>query len=111
MGQVNLNIKQKLRAGTPSCVVPSDSSPTFWVNGQPARTDPTLRKMERDVGALNAIDPYVSSSPTPIFLRLADTVGEKALHMVNTDSARTPSFTAVGNPDYFVTDVNPNCGS
>src|SRR5206468_1441151 len=60
---------------------------------------------------LNAIDPYVSSSPTPIFLRLADTVGEKALHMVNTDSARTPSFTAFGNPDYFVTDANPSCGS
>src|SRR5439155_12036772 len=46
-----------------------------------------------------------------VFLRLADTVGEKTLHMVNTDPARTPSFTAFGNPDYFVTDVNPSCGS
>ena len=111
IGEVNYNIKAKLPAGTPTFSVHRDSAPAFWVNGQPARTDPTLRKMERDVGALNAIDPYVSSSPTPIFLRLADTVGEKALHMVNTDSARTPSFTAFGNPDYFVTDVNPSCGS
>src|SRR5207245_260863 len=63
------------------------------------------------VGALNAIDPYVSSSPTPVFLQLADTVGEKTLHMVNTDPARTPSFTAFGNPDYFVTDAGPSCGS
>jgi hypothetical protein len=42
---------------------------------------------------------------------MADSVGEKALHMVNTDPARTPSFTAFGNPDYFVTDVGPSCGS
>src|SRR5438034_11380724 len=111
IGEVNYNIKAKLPAGTPTFSVHRDSAPAFWVNGQPARTDSTLRKMERDVGALNAIDPYVSSSPTPIFLRLADTVGEKALHMVNTDSARTPSFTAFGNPDYFVTDANPSCGS
>ena len=111
IGEVNYNIKAKLPAGTPTFSVHRDSAPAFWVNGQPARTDSTLRKMERDVGVLNAIDPYVSSSPTPIFLRLADTVGEKALHMVNTDSARTPSFTAFGNPDYFVTDANPSCGS
>jgi len=113
IGEVNLNIKPKLPAGTPSFVVHSDSSPTFYVNGQPAPTDPTLRKMERDVGALNAIDPYVSASPAPVFVRMADPVGEKALHMVNTDPARTPSFTAFGNPDYFVTAANsgPSCGS
>src|SRR5437764_1290026 len=102
IGEVNYNIKAKLPAGTPTFSVHRDSAPAFWVNGQPARTDSTLRKMERDVGALNAIDPYVSSSPTPIFLQLADTVGEKTLHMVNTDPNRTPSFTAFGNPDYFV---------
>src|SRR5881392_3418744 len=67
IGEVNYNIKAKLPAGTPTFSVHRDSAPAFWVNGQPARTDPTLRKMERDVGALNAIDPYVSSSPTPIF--------------------------------------------
>ncbi len=113
IGEVNLNIKPKLPAGTPTFVLHSDSSPTFYVNGQPARTDLTLRKMERDVGALNAIDPYVSASPAPVFVRMADPVGEKALHMVNTDPARTPSFTAFGNPDYFVTAANsgPNCGS
>ena len=81
------------------------------MNGQPDRADPTLRKLERDVAALQAIDPYVSSSPTAVFLKMMDTIGEKALHMVNTDPARTPSFTAFGNPDYFVTDVNPSCGS
>jgi hypothetical protein len=46
-----------------------------------------------------------------VFERIADIVGEKALHMVNADPARTPNFTAFANPDYFVTDVNPFCGS
>jgi hypothetical protein len=111
IGEVNYNIKAKLPAGTPTFSVHRDSAPAFWVNGQPARTNATLRKMEHDVAALSAIDPYVSSSPTPVFLQMADSVGEKALHMVNTDPARTPSFTAFGNPDYFVTDTGPSCGS
>jgi hypothetical protein len=46
-------------------------------------------------------------------VRLADAVGQKALHMVNADPARTPSFTAFGNPDYFITaaGTGPSCGS
>ena len=111
VGEVNLKINTILPAGTPSFSIHRDSAPAFWVNGQPARTDPTLRKMERDVWGLTAIDPYVSSSPAPVFVQMADAVGEKALHMVNTDPARTPSFTAFGNPDYFVTDGSVNCGS
>jgi hypothetical protein len=113
IGEVNLNIRPKLPSGTPSFVVHSDSAPTFYVNGQPDRTNATLRKMERDVFGLNAIDPYVSSSAEPVFVQMADTVEEKTLHMVNTDPARTPSFTAFGNPDYFITSSasGPSCGS
>jgi hypothetical protein len=111
IGEVNLKIQSVLPAGSPTYSIHRDSSPAFWVNGQPARTNATLRKLERDVAGLQAIDPYVSSSAAPVFLQLADTVGEKALHMVNTDPARTPSFTAFGNPDYFVTDGSLSCGS
>ena len=116
IGEVNLNIKPHLPAGTPSFVVHNDSAPTFYVNGQPGRTDPTLRKLERDVFGLNAIDPYVSPNPMPVFRKMADSVGEKALHMVNTDPARTPSFTAFANPDYFITATakqppSQGCGS
>jgi hypothetical protein len=111
IGEVNYNIKAKLPTGTPSFQLHRDSAPTFYVNGQPARTDTTLRQMERNVAGLNAIDPYVSSSATPVFERMADTVAEKTLHMVNSDPARTPSFTAFANPDYFVTDAGPSCGS
>jgi hypothetical protein len=110
IGEVNLKI-QPVLPGSPLFSIHRDSSPAFWVNGQPGRADPTLRKLERDVAGLNAIDPYVSSSPAPVFLQMADSVGEKALHMVNTDPARTPSFTAFGNPDYFVTDGSLSCGS
>lgn len=113
IGEVNLNIKPKLPAGSPTFVVHNDSAPTFYVNGKPDRTDPTLRKLERDVSALKAIDPYVSGSSTPVFVQLADPVGERALHMIDADPARTPSFTAFGNPDYFITasGSGPNCGS
>jgi hypothetical protein len=37
---------------------------------------------------------------------LADTVGEKALHMINADPKRTPTFTMFGNPDFFFQTTN-----
>ena len=83
--------------------VHNDSAPTFYVNGKPDRADPMLRNIERDVAGLNAIDPYASSTPAPVFVRMADAVGEKTLHMVNSDPARTPSFTAFGDPNWFLT--------
>src|SRR2546425_2319367 len=111
IGEVNLNITAKLPAGSPAFSLHRDSAPSFWVNGQPDRTDPALRKLERDVLGVNAIDPYVSSSPAPVFVAMVDTVGERALHMVNADPARTPSFTPFANPDYFVRENGPFCGS
>ena len=113
IGEVNLNIKPKLPSSTTAFVVHSDSAPTFYVNGNPARDDANLRTMERNVAGLNAIDPYVSSSPAPVFVRMADTVEEKTLHMENSDSARTPNFTAFADPNYFITASNsgPSCGS
>jgi hypothetical protein len=111
IGEVNLNITAKLPAGTPSFQLHRDSAPTFYVNGQPDRENPTLRKMERDVAALNQIDPYVSPSPTPVFEQMADVVEEKTLHMVNSDPARTPSFTAFGDPNWFIRENATTCGS
>jgi hypothetical protein len=91
--------------------VHSDSAPTVYVNGNPARTDATLRKLERDVAAAKAIDPYQSGSATPVALYLADKVGEKTLHMVTADQQRTPSFTLFGNPDYFLTAGRTSAGA
>ena len=109
IGEVNLNIKAVLPVAERGFSVHRDSSPSFWVNGKPDRTDANLRKLEHDVANITAVDPYVSTSPTPVFEQLADSVGEKAIHMVNSDPMRTPSFTAFGNPDYFVSDIQPFC--
>jgi hypothetical protein len=40
-----------------------DDAPNFYVNGQPNRTDPTVRTLERNVGALTSPDPYSATPP------------------------------------------------
>jgi hypothetical protein len=106
IGEVNANLAALLPAGEPSFQVHSDSAPTVYVNGNPPRTDAALRKLERDVAATKAIDPYVSPDPTPITRFLVDPVAEQTLHMVNADPRRTPTFTLFANPDYFLSTFN-----
>jgi hypothetical protein len=110
IGEVNANLLALLPAGQPTFSVHSDSAPTVYVNGNPARTDAALRKLERDSAAAQVNDPYVSSSKSPLTLYLADKVGEKTLHMVTADPQRTPSFTLFANPDFFLTTSNTRCG-
>jgi hypothetical protein len=111
IGEVNLNLNSALPAGytPPAYSVHSDSAPTVYVNGNPERTDPVLRQLEQNVAAAKAVDPYVSPSPKPITEAIVDTIGEKALHMVNADPQRTPNFTLFANADYFVKTSNTNC--
>jgi hypothetical protein len=109
IGEVSANLTSRLPPGEPTFTVHNDSAPTVYVNGNPVRTNPALRKLERDAAVAQAIDPYVSSSKTPIALYLADKIGEKTLHMVTADPQRTPSFTLFANPDYFLTTFNFNC--
>jgi hypothetical protein len=109
IGEVNGNIKA-LAPGTYD--IHFDDAPTFYLNGQPARNDATLRALERTVGSATAQDPYVSNGATvPIAERLADVVEEKTLHMVTNDPKRTPSFTMFGNPDFFWQTSTPSCGA
>ena len=111
IGEVNLNLNSVFPSSytPPLYSVHSDSAPTVYVNGNPARTDPVVRGLEQNVAAGKAVDPYVSPDPKPITEALVDPVGEKALHMVNADPQRTPSFTLFANPDYFVKTSNTNC--
>ena len=106
IGEVNANLAALLPGGEPSFQVHSDSAPTVYVNGNPPRTDAALRKLERDVAATKAVDPYVSAAPTPITRFLVDPVAEQTLHMVNADPRRTPTFTLFANPDYFLSTFN-----
>ena len=109
LGEVNANLTTLL-PGSPSFGVHSDSAPTIFVTGNPARTDAAVRKMERDAAAAQVNDPYVSSSKSPLTLYLADKVAERTLHMVTADAARTPTFTLFANPDMFLTTSNTRCG-
>jgi arylsulfatase A-like enzyme len=99
--------------GQPAYDIHFDSAPTFYVSGQPGPTDPSVRKLERDVGNLTSLDPYVRDSAgavqsVPLTDAMVDTVGEKALHMVNADPNRTPTFTWFANPDFFF-QLSPPC--
>src|SRR6185437_228779 len=109
IGEVNANLTTLLPSGQPPFSVHSDSAPTVYVTGNPDRTDPALRKLERDTAVAKAADPYIGTQKYPIALYLADKVGEKALHMETADPQRTPSFTLFANPDYFITTGDFNC--
>jgi len=105
IGEVNVRLGPLLPAGEPPFDIHFDDAPTFYVNGQPNRTDTALRQLERDVGAVKAPNPY-ANAVVPVTQRLADTVEEKTLHMINADPKRTPSFTMFGDADFFF-DLRP----
>jgi hypothetical protein len=119
IGEIGANLKGLVTSAdsgaTTSYDIHFDDAPTFYLNGQPARTDTTVRRLERDVGGLTAVDPYVRNGSNvpqtvPLTTSLADPVEEQTLHMVNSDPSRTPTFTMFGNPDYFFQTSNP-CSS
>jgi hypothetical protein len=115
IGEVNANLKGLLPAGEPAFDLHFDDAPAIYVSGQPGRTDTAVRKLERDVGSLTSLDPYVRNAAgvvqtVPLTAALADPVEMKALHMVNSDPARTPTFTMFGQPDFFFTGSAP-CGT
>jgi hypothetical protein len=119
IGEVDANIKSLLTTEdsgvTTGFDIHFDDAPAFYVNGQPARADATVRRLERDVGNLTSLDPYVRGSgetvqTVPLTVALADPVEEQTLHMINADPNRTPTFTMFGNPDFFFQTSNPCSG-
>jgi hypothetical protein len=119
IGEIGANIKSLVTTADPGATtgydIHFDDAPTFYVNGQPPRTDTTVRRLERDVGGLTAPDPYVRNNgvvqTVPLTVSLADPVEEQTLHMVNSDPSRTPTFTMFGNADYFFQTSNPCSGT
>jgi arylsulfatase A-like enzyme len=110
IGEINVGLNGLLPDAAGTFSVHSDDAPTFYVNGRPDRTNPAVRTLERKVAALVSIDPFAGGAVVPLAERLADPVEEKALHMVNADPARTPTFTMFGNADFFFMTGNPSCG-
>jgi hypothetical protein len=113
IGEVNANVKGLLatqQGVTTPFSVHSDSAPNFYLNGNPARTDPTVRTFERSTGAITATNP-ISGVNQKMFDFMADPVEMKLLHMVTGDPLRTPTFTGFANPDYFVFAGAQNCNA
>jgi hypothetical protein len=86
--------------------VHSDDAPTVYVNGTAAQplidqTDPIVRNLEREMGALNWLNPYTGAVENNIMVALADHTEMRTLHMITADPFRTPTFTPFADPDWF----------
>src|SRR6266540_2604539 len=109
VGEINADLRRMIRTqfgDTTAFSVHSDDAPTVYVNGtstQPLRdqTDPAVRNLEREMAALNWLNPYTGVVENNIMVALADHTGMKTLHMVTADPFRTPTFTPFADPDWF----------
>lgn len=113
IGELNANLAGLLatqQGNTTPFTVHSDSAPAFYVTGNPVRTDPTLRKLEQDVGKLTAVNPMTGNVDS-LTLALADPVEMKLLHMVTADPMRTPSFVMFADPNYYLYAGKQSCAS
>src|SRR5436305_96495 len=114
IGEINANMAGLL-ATEQGIITPfkvhSDSAPTVYITGNPARDNQTItRPFERAVGKLTAVNPMTNNTDT-LTKSLADPVQMKILHMVTADPARTPTLTMFADPNYFLFAGAPNCTS
>jgi hypothetical protein len=111
VGELNANMAGLLATQqgiTTPFSVHSDSSPTVYITGNPARDAAVTRAFERATGQLTATNFYKGVTEN-MTLAMADPVEMELLHMITADPARTPTFTWFANPDYFVFAGAPNC--
>jgi hypothetical protein len=111
IGEVNANYAGLLATEqgiTTPFKVHSDSAPTVYITGNPARDAAVTRTFERATSKLTAVSPITGNTDT-ITKFLADPVEMKALHMITADPARTPTFTLFADPNYFLFAGAPAC--
>jgi hypothetical protein len=104
IGEVTTRLDRLLltqRQNTTPYSIHSDDAPTFYINGNPAPTDPSTRTMEHDVNALTTVNP-ITGNTDRLSVLLADRAEMKLIHMVPSVADRTPTFTMFANPDYFI---------
>ena len=105
VGEIKADVRRMMRTqfgDTTAFSVHSDDAPTVYVNGNPAPTDASVRKLERESAGLSWTNPYTGAVQTNVTQALADPVTEKTLHMVTADPNRTPTFTLFADPDWFL---------
>jgi hypothetical protein len=107
---VNANglLAQETGITTPFSFI-QDTSPQFFLNGNPGPSDPTVRAFEHGVASLTADDPYTGNANQPMTLDLANPVEENILHMTDADQARTATLAMFANPDYFLSPGKTTC--
>ncbi|MFL5654001.1 MAG: hypothetical protein ACJ8CB_07475 [Ktedonobacteraceae bacterium] len=113
IGEVNGNMAGLLATEqgiTTPFKVHSDSAPTVYITGNPARDAAVTRTFERGTGKLTAVNPITGNTDT-VTKYMADPVEMKLLHMITADPARTPTFTMFADPNYFLFAGAPNCSS
>jgi hypothetical protein len=113
IGELNGNLAGLLATQTGNTTpfkVHSDSAPTIYITGNPARDATVTRTFAQDLGKLTAVNPMTGNTDT-LTQFLADPVEMKLLHMVTADPARTPSLVMFADPNYFLFAGAPNCTS
>jgi hypothetical protein len=113
VGELNANMAGLLATQqgiTTPFRIHSDSAPTVYITGNPARDEAVTRAFERATGQLTATNLY-SGQTEDMTIGMADPVEMKLLHMVTADPARTPTFTWFAKPDYFLFAGAGNCTS
>ena len=113
IGELNGNLAGLLATEqgiTTPFTVHSDSAPTIYLTGNPARDAAVTRAFGRATGKLTAPNPITGQTDN-LTNYLADPVEMKLLHMVTADPARTPTLTMFANPDYFLFAGAPNCNA
>jgi hypothetical protein len=103
IGEIDANLSRLVATqanNTTAFQVHSDSAPTFYIKGNPSQTDPVTRQLERDMGALTAVNP-ITGNTDQIAQALADQTEQRFLHMITSDANRTPNFVMFANDQYF----------
>ena len=112
LGEIDSNIASLLNKQD-STILPSsfaihfDMAPAFYIKGQPATGDPTLRKFEQATSQLTAVSPITGNADV-LTRFLVDQPAMGLLHMITADPLRTPSFIMFGDPDYFFQTSGPD---
>jgi hypothetical protein len=104
IGELNANLAGLLATQTGNTTpfrVHSDSAPTVYITGNPARDAAVTRAFERSAASLTAVNPMTGETGS-ITEFMADPVEMKLLHMITADPARTPTFTLFADPAYFL---------
>ncbi len=113
VGELNANMAGLLATQqgiTTPFKVHSDSAPTVYITGNPARDAAVTRAFERATGQLTTTNLYTNVEEN-MTVAMADPVEMKLLHMITADPARTPTFTWFAKPDYFLFAGAANCNS